>query len=160
MDPAERLARRMPSADDIEAIARRTMERPPSPFAESLDDIVLRVGPRLSDGTEKEKLAGFEIRIPAEIQGRGVTAGTLGNFRHKQFIVDLVQAKTSSDTLGASLAKRLGPEQGRKVLADLQAIGGEILGKPNALVDALSEFGVKHVEMPATPERIWRAMQR
>ncbi len=28
----------------------------------------------------------------------------------------------------------------------------------NALVDALSEFGVKHIEMPATPERIWRAM--
>ena len=30
----------------------------------------------------------------------------------------------------------------------------------NAIVDALSEFGVRHIEMPATPERIWRAMQR
>jgi aerobic carbon-monoxide dehydrogenase large subunit len=29
----------------------------------------------------------------------------------------------------------------------------------NALVDALSEFGVTHVEMPATPERLWKAMQ-
>ena len=29
----------------------------------------------------------------------------------------------------------------------------------NAVVDALSEFGVKHVEMPATPERIWRAIR-
>jgi carbon-monoxide dehydrogenase large subunit len=28
----------------------------------------------------------------------------------------------------------------------------------NALVDALSEFGIKHIEMPATSERIWRAM--
>jgi carbon-monoxide dehydrogenase large subunit len=28
----------------------------------------------------------------------------------------------------------------------------------NALVDALAEFGVKHIEMPATPERIWRAI--
>jgi carbon-monoxide dehydrogenase large subunit len=28
----------------------------------------------------------------------------------------------------------------------------------NALVDALSEFGVRHIEMPATPEVIWRAM--
>ncbi len=28
----------------------------------------------------------------------------------------------------------------------------------NAVVDALSEFGVRHIEMPATPERIWRAM--
>ena len=29
----------------------------------------------------------------------------------------------------------------------------------NAIVDALSEYGVKHVEMPATPERIWRAIR-
>jgi carbon-monoxide dehydrogenase large subunit len=28
----------------------------------------------------------------------------------------------------------------------------------NAVVDALSEFGIKHIEMPATPERIWRAI--
>jgi carbon-monoxide dehydrogenase large subunit len=28
----------------------------------------------------------------------------------------------------------------------------------NAVVDALSAFGVKHIEMPATPERIWRAI--
>jgi carbon-monoxide dehydrogenase large subunit len=28
----------------------------------------------------------------------------------------------------------------------------------NAIVDALSEFGVTHMEMPATPERIWRAI--
>ena len=30
----------------------------------------------------------------------------------------------------------------------------------NAIVDALAEFGVTHIEMPATPERVWRAMQR
>jgi carbon-monoxide dehydrogenase large subunit len=29
----------------------------------------------------------------------------------------------------------------------------------NAIVDALSELGVTHVEMPATPERVWRAIQ-
>jgi carbon-monoxide dehydrogenase large subunit len=29
----------------------------------------------------------------------------------------------------------------------------------NALVDALSVLGVRHVEMPATAERIWRTMQ-
>jgi carbon-monoxide dehydrogenase large subunit len=28
----------------------------------------------------------------------------------------------------------------------------------NAIVDALAEFGVQHIELPATPERIWRAM--
>jgi aerobic carbon-monoxide dehydrogenase large subunit len=29
----------------------------------------------------------------------------------------------------------------------------------NAAVDALAEFGVTHLEMPVTPERIWRAIQ-
>ncbi|WP_428485609.1 xanthine dehydrogenase family protein molybdopterin-binding subunit [Rhodopila sp.] len=29
----------------------------------------------------------------------------------------------------------------------------------NALVDALSRYGVKHIDMPATPERIWVAIQ-
>jgi carbon-monoxide dehydrogenase large subunit len=28
----------------------------------------------------------------------------------------------------------------------------------NAIVDALAEFGVTHVEMPVTPERVWRAI--
>jgi carbon-monoxide dehydrogenase large subunit len=28
----------------------------------------------------------------------------------------------------------------------------------NAVVDALADYGVRHIEMPATPERIWRAI--
>jgi carbon-monoxide dehydrogenase large subunit len=29
----------------------------------------------------------------------------------------------------------------------------------NAVLDALSNFGVEHIDMPATPERVWRAIQ-
>ena len=29
----------------------------------------------------------------------------------------------------------------------------------NAVIDALTPFGVKHLDMPLTPEKIWRAMQ-
>jgi len=29
----------------------------------------------------------------------------------------------------------------------------------NAIVDALAEFGVRHIAMPATPERVWRAIR-
>ena len=29
----------------------------------------------------------------------------------------------------------------------------------NAIVDALAELGVRHIEMPATPERVWRALR-
>ena len=30
----------------------------------------------------------------------------------------------------------------------------------NAVVDALSPFGVTHIDMPATPEKVWKAMQK
>jgi carbon-monoxide dehydrogenase large subunit len=29
----------------------------------------------------------------------------------------------------------------------------------NAILDALRPLGVKHIEMPATSERVWRAMR-
>ena len=29
----------------------------------------------------------------------------------------------------------------------------------NAIVDALSVFGIEHMDMPATPYRIWAAIQ-
>jgi carbon-monoxide dehydrogenase large subunit len=28
----------------------------------------------------------------------------------------------------------------------------------NALIDAVSHLGVKHIDMPITPERLWRAI--
>ena len=28
------------------------------------------------------------------------------------------------------------------------------------VVDALAEFGVTHIEMPLTPERVWRAIHK
>src|SRR5947199_10182877 len=30
----------------------------------------------------------------------------------------------------------------------------------NAIIDALKEFGVEHLEMPVTPQRVWRAISR
>ena len=35
---------------------------------------------------------------------------------------------------------------------------GALAAVINAVVDALSGLGVRHVEMPATPERIWQAI--
>jgi predicted Zn-dependent protease with MMP-like domain len=45
MTPAERLSGRMPTEAEIDEIARHTIRRLPSPFAESLGDIVLQVVP-------------------------------------------------------------------------------------------------------------------
>ncbi|RKK03183.1 xanthine dehydrogenase family protein molybdopterin-binding subunit [Pseudoroseomonas wenyumeiae] len=37
---------------------------------------------------------------------------------------------------------------------------GSLPAVMNALVDALSEYGVKHIDMPATPEVVWRAIHQ
>jgi aerobic carbon-monoxide dehydrogenase large subunit len=36
---------------------------------------------------------------------------------------------------------------------------GALVSVMNAIVDALSEYGIRHIEMPATPQRVWEAIQ-
>jgi carbon-monoxide dehydrogenase large subunit len=36
---------------------------------------------------------------------------------------------------------------------------GSLVCIVNAVVDALSDYGIKHIDMPLTPERVWRAIQ-
>jgi predicted Zn-dependent protease with MMP-like domain len=75
MTPAERLADRVPSEGDIEAIARRTLERLPSPFAESLGEIVLLIEEVASPDTARRlglnhpmQLSGLYEGIPLNRQ--------------------------------------------------------------------------------------------
>jgi len=37
---------------------------------------------------------------------------------------------------------------------------GALPAVANALVDALSPLGIRHIEMPATPERLWRTIRK
>ena len=36
---------------------------------------------------------------------------------------------------------------------------GALVSVVNAIIDALSEYGVRHIDMPATPERVWQAIR-
>jgi carbon-monoxide dehydrogenase large subunit len=36
---------------------------------------------------------------------------------------------------------------------------GSLTSVMNAIADALAEFGIPHIDMPATPYRVWRAIQ-
>ena len=36
---------------------------------------------------------------------------------------------------------------------------GSLAAIMNAVCDALAELGVRHVDMPATPERVWSAIR-
>ena len=62
------------------------------------------------------------------------------------FKTDLMEVPSPSNPLGV----RAGGEGGTT-----PALAAVI----NAVVDALSEFGVTHLDMPATPECIWRAIR-
>ena len=35
---------------------------------------------------------------------------------------------------------------------------GSLPAVMNAVVDALSPYGIRHIDMPATPEKVWRAI--
>jgi predicted Zn-dependent protease with MMP-like domain len=65
MTPAERLSGRIPTPADIEAIARRTLDTLPSPFRESLDDIVLLVEPV----ADAETARSVGLRHPMQLSG-------------------------------------------------------------------------------------------
>ena len=65
MTPAERLAGRVPSAAEIEAIARRTLDRLPSPFAESLGDVVLLIEEVASPDTARR----LGLNHPMQLSG-------------------------------------------------------------------------------------------
>ena len=36
---------------------------------------------------------------------------------------------------------------------------GALASIMNAIVDALSVYGIRHIDMPASPERVWKAIQ-
>jgi carbon-monoxide dehydrogenase large subunit len=61
------------------------------------------------------------------------------------FTTDISQVLTPTNKLGVRGAGEGGTTG---------ALGAVV----NAVVDALAEFGVTHIEMPVTPERIWRAI--
>ena len=70
MTPAERMSGRMPSDEEIEEIARRTLARLPSPFAESLKDVVLMIEPVADPATARS----VGLKHPMQLSGlyRGV----------------------------------------------------------------------------------------
>jgi len=65
MTPAERLTGRSPNDDEIEAIARATLRRLPSPFRESLGEIMLFIEP-VADAETARRVG---LRHPMQLSG-------------------------------------------------------------------------------------------
>jgi aerobic carbon-monoxide dehydrogenase large subunit len=47
---------------------------------------------------------------------------------------------------------------GAKGIGEAATIGATP-GVQNAVVDALAHLGVRHIDMPATPQRVWQALR-
>ena len=69
MTPAERLSGRIPSEADIDEIARRTLERLPAPFADSLKDIVLLVEPLADSETARRVGLSHPMQLSGLYEG-------------------------------------------------------------------------------------------
>jgi predicted Zn-dependent protease with MMP-like domain len=69
MTPAERLSGRTPTEHDIEEIARATLARLPSPFRESLGEIVLRIEPVADAATARSVGLAHPMQLSGLYQG-------------------------------------------------------------------------------------------
>jgi len=69
MNISERLSGRTPTDADIEGIARRTLDGLPSPFAESLGDIVLLVEPVADIETARSVGLSYPMQLSGLYQG-------------------------------------------------------------------------------------------
>ena len=69
MTPAERLSGRMPTEHDIEEVARATLARLPSPFRESLSDVVLQIEPVANAATARSVGLTHPMQLSGLYQG-------------------------------------------------------------------------------------------
>ena len=103
------------------------------------------VGSFEAAGIALKSLKGKRIRVRGWVEER--TGATLEHIGKCSFDTELMEVPAPANPLGV----RAGGEGGTTpALASVT----------NAIVDALAGFGVKHIEMPATPQRVWRAIHR
>jgi hypothetical protein len=95
--------------------------------------VPLRLGLRRveEDGKQKQ-VFGLTVVVPA-----GANSAGLVNFQHKAFARDLLQLKLKSDALEQRLARELGSDEARKVIAELRTVGRELLKQPDQPVETL-----------------------
>ena len=94
--------------------------------------IILDLGLDIRDGEGEAPLRGFRFRVPA-----GTPVGALGNFQHKRFVVDLVQAARQPDLVEARYAQTLGAAGAKSALAELRALVDALRADPGNMIATL-----------------------
>jgi mono/diheme cytochrome c family protein len=93
-------------------------------------EVVIRLFPKLNDGTLEKFVDGI-IVFP-----KGTPSSRIGNFRHKEFVDDLVTAKIDFAKLKAKYAARYGAQKGDQVATTLQETANRLLANPTLIVSA------------------------
>jgi len=96
------------------------------------ETIPIDIGPKIWDGHDEHKPFGLKLEIP---KGRDVAM--MGNFQHKQFIVDMVRTKTKPKELREQLSNRLGGAKADEVIKALQQVAAETIKDPNDFLSAV-----------------------
>jgi carbon-monoxide dehydrogenase large subunit len=122
----------------------------------AVDDLGTVINPQIVDGqihggvTQGIAQALFEEAVYDE-QGNLLT-GSMVNYL----------VPTSAELPTYELDRTSAPSPTHPLGAKGVGETGTIASTPaviNAVIDALAPYGVTHIDMPATPERVWRAMQ-
>ena len=123
----------------------------------SVDDCGRAVNPLLIHGQSHGGIAQgigqalWEACVYDPVSGQ-LLSGSLMDYALPR--ADLLPAFDTAITEVPSMTNPLGMRGGSEggITPGLGAVA-------NAIVDALAEFGVEHVELPASPERVWRAIR-
>ncbi|MDA8101825.1 MAG: xanthine dehydrogenase family protein molybdopterin-binding subunit, partial [Nitrospiraceae bacterium] len=83
--------------------------------------------------------------------------GTPRNLSLAEYLVPSAAELPSFETANTETPSPLNP-LGAKGIGESATVGSTPAVQ-NAIVDALAHLGVRHIDMPATPERVWRAIK-
>jgi carbon-monoxide dehydrogenase large subunit len=124
----------------------------------SVDDVGAPINPLIVDG----QMHGGIVQGIGQALSEGVAAdAATGQIVNASFMDYALPRADNVPSFDVELA--LDPTAGNPLGIKGGGEGG-ITPAPaaviNALVDALSEFGIDHVDMPATPLRVWAAIER
>lgn len=122
----------------------------------AVDDVGVRVNPMIVEG---QVHGGIASGI-GQVLGERMTFDEDGNPLTSTFLdyllptADLLPQFETHETVTPSSFNVLGA----KGVGEASIIGA-VPAMHNAIVDAVSHLGVRHIDLPCTPERIWQAIQ-
>jgi hypothetical protein len=98
-------------------------------------DLILPVGPKIWDGEKEQMPIGFTLKFP-----KGTPIARIGNFRHKEWIVDLVLSRTKPDSLKAKYVQRYGPQKGEAAVVRIRAAADALLKNPEEVLTVAADL--------------------